>query len=131
LPNWLAWLLTFNFINMTWVFFRAKNLDSAMGVLKAMFGLQGVYLPDVFSIRQGLAGLTGKVSFMDWKVIMGSGRDAYLFIIPAIIFCLVFKNSNELADRFEPGWKTLCVVLAGIYALLHIFPMNEFLYFNF
>ncbi len=131
LPNWLAWLLTFNFINMTWVFFRAKDLDSAMGVLKAMFGLQGVYLPDVSLIRQGLAGLSGKLSFMDWKVIMGSGRDAYLFIIPAIIFCLVFKNSNELADRFEPGWKTMCVVLAGIYALLHIFPMNEFLYFNF
>lgn len=131
LPRWLAWLVTFNFVNMAWVFFRAKSWGDAIGVLKAMSGLQGTYLPDLPVLRRGLAVLSVKADLLDWKSIMGSARDAYLFIIPAVIFCLVFKNSNELAQRFEPGWKTMCVVATGLYALLHIFNMSEFLYFNF
>lgn len=131
LPRWLAWLVTFNFVNIAWVFFRAKSWGDAMGVLKAMTGLNGIYLPDMSFMRQTMAGLPGKVGFLDWKSIMGAGRDAYLFIIPAVIFCLAFRNSNELAESFKPDWKAMCVVATGLYALLHIFNMSEFLYFNF
>ena len=131
MPRWLAWLVTFNFVNIAWVFFRAKSWGDAMGVLKAMTGLNGIYLPDMSFMRQTMAGLPGKVGFLDWKSIMGAGRDAYLFIIPAVIFCLAFRNSNELAENFKPDWKAMCVVATGLYALLHIFNMSEFLYFNF
>src|SRR5574344_1562640 len=35
----LAWFITFNFINIAWIFFRANGWADAMKVLKAMFGL--------------------------------------------------------------------------------------------
>ncbi len=35
--TFLAWFITFNFINIAWVFFRAVNFESAIKVLKGMF----------------------------------------------------------------------------------------------
>jgi D-alanyl-lipoteichoic acid acyltransferase DltB (MBOAT superfamily) len=39
----LAWFITFNFINIAWVFFRAVNFESAIKVLKGMF--MGEFIP--------------------------------------------------------------------------------------
>lgn len=33
----LCWLLTFNFVSIAWVFFRAENLQGALNLLKTMF----------------------------------------------------------------------------------------------
>ncbi|MDN5089969.1 MBOAT family O-acyltransferase, partial [Aliarcobacter butzleri] len=41
----LAWFITFNFINITWIFFRAKDFESAMKVLGSMFSFDNVVLP--------------------------------------------------------------------------------------
>jgi len=37
--TWLAWLITFNFVNIAWVFFRAKEWDDAIKVLGNMFSI--------------------------------------------------------------------------------------------
>ncbi|MBL4661381.1 MAG: MBOAT family protein [Alcanivoracaceae bacterium] len=37
--NWLAWFITFNFINITWVFFRAENWEDVNKVLNGMFAI--------------------------------------------------------------------------------------------
>ena len=44
LPRWLAWFLTFNFVNLAWVFFRARDFDAALRVLSGMAGLNGFAL---------------------------------------------------------------------------------------
>lgn len=38
----LCWLLTFNFVSIAWVFFRAENLQGALNLLKTMFGVDSV-----------------------------------------------------------------------------------------
>ena len=38
----LAWFITFNFVNIAWVFFRAKEWDDALKVLSGMMGVNGV-----------------------------------------------------------------------------------------
>ena len=40
--TWLAWFITFNFISITWVFFRAKEWEDAMKVLGGMLGFGGI-----------------------------------------------------------------------------------------
>ena len=37
LNKFIAWFITFNFINITWVFFRAKEFEDAINILQAMF----------------------------------------------------------------------------------------------
>lgn len=41
IPKLLAGIITFNFINITWVFFRAESVHDALNVIKAMVGLRG------------------------------------------------------------------------------------------
>jgi len=36
-----AWIITFNFVNIAWVFFRAKDIETAEKVLNGMFGASG------------------------------------------------------------------------------------------
>lgn len=47
--KYLAWFITFNFVNITWIFFRAKQWDDALKVLTGMFELKGIILPNKFS----------------------------------------------------------------------------------
>jgi len=50
----LAWFLTFNFINIAWVFFRAPSFDDAARILKGMTGQNGILLsPNLASTRCG------------------------------------------------------------------------------
>ncbi len=41
MPAALAWFITFMFVNVTWVFFRAPDLDSALRVLGGMVDVSG------------------------------------------------------------------------------------------
>lgn len=62
--TWLAWLITFNFINIAWIFFRAKEWDDAIKLLSGMFGLNGINLPRSFY---------GKLNFLEsWGIVFGS-----------------------------------------------------------
>ncbi|MBN1840649.1 MAG: MBOAT family protein [Campylobacterales bacterium] len=40
LPKVIAWFITFNFVNIAWVFFRAKEWNDALKVLSGMFGMK-------------------------------------------------------------------------------------------
>ena len=130
LPVIAGWFLTFNFVNMAWVFFRARSWDEALKVFSAMCGLNGLALPEGWSRFLGF--LNGRfVHFMSWKEIMQGSRDACIWVPLALAACLFLKNSNQMAESFKPGWKSMLVIAAGAYAALHLFKMNEFLYFNF
>lgn len=84
----LCWFVTFHFINLTWVFFRAENLSTALNVLKAMFGF-GVSLPE-------------KWHRMPEALALISGRNETVFaILIAFVLCLAFKNSIALTQNLH------------------------------
>jgi len=45
IPKAVAWLLTFSFVNVAWVFFRAKTLDDALRVLRGMIDINSINIP--------------------------------------------------------------------------------------
>lgn len=109
LPRMIAWLVTFNFVNIAWVFFRAKTWNDAMRVLKGMAGLTGIVLPEEWA--RNLHSLANHgIQFMPWKNVMEGSRDSWLFILGALTICLFFRNSNEMAGRFKPDWKWFIVL---------------------
>ncbi len=130
MPSFVAWLLTFIFVNLAWVFFRARSWDEALKVLRGMLGLNGFALPEGWG--HALTFIKGGyVQFVPWKQIMQGSRDACIWVPIALIACLFLKNSNQMAENFKPGWRSLLVVAAGAYAALQLFKLNEFLYFAF
>jgi D-alanyl-lipoteichoic acid acyltransferase DltB (MBOAT superfamily) len=137
----IAWFITFNFINVTWILFRAKDWKDALKVLKGLFGMSGIVLP------QFLLGLKFLkldelsrfgVKFGGWIINVdpgtGGGRnyDSIMMIALAFIICITMKNSNQLVQKFKP---TLCygifTVLLMIYGTLSLSKLTQFLYFNF
>ena len=94
----LAWLITFNFINIAWIFFRAENLSGAVNLLKGMFGIVWVDLPQKWHrMPETLAQINGR-------------NDTIFYIIIAIIVCLACRNSFEMLKKFDT--KILCFKLA-------------------
>ncbi|MCT7469250.1 MBOAT family O-acyltransferase, partial [Aliarcobacter cryaerophilus] len=90
----LAWFITFNFINITWIFFRAKDFESAMKVLSSMLSLDNVVLPEKYF--KFLAEYN-EVYFRFGTVydnILGKDKTT-IFIITALFLVLIFKNSME------------------------------------
>jgi D-alanyl-lipoteichoic acid acyltransferase DltB (MBOAT superfamily) len=130
--TWLAWFITFNFINISWVFFRAKEWDDAMKVLGGMFGFTEIVLPQFLAEKLGFLTQYG-VIFDSWLANSFSGEiqtDIYIFL--GFIFVLLFKNTNELAKNFESNIKlAFFTALIFVWGVLSLTKISEFLYFNF
>jgi alginate O-acetyltransferase complex protein AlgI len=127
---WVAWLITFNFVNIAWVFFRAKEWDDAVKVLVGMIGLSGIKLHPIFQSK--LAFLTNYgIEFGYYDSIVLGAFDLLWFII-AFILILLFNNSNEKLSNFKLNYKTVfCSSFAFVGSILLLNKESEFLYFNF
>lgn len=125
----LAWFLTFNFVNVAWVFFRAKEWDDAIKVLNGMF--MGELMLPAF-LADSLANLTYfGFSFGDW--LQGSEGTLITFLWLLIAFIIIsFSNSNELAKKLKPNKRNLVLnIILLIISLSILNNASEFLYFNF
>ncbi|QKF67784.1 membrane-bound O-acyl transferase, MBOAT family [Arcobacter venerupis] len=129
--TWLAWLITFNFVNIAWVFFRAKEWDDAVKVLGSMFSLDNVVLPNV---------LASKLSFLsNYNIGFGGlveniqgNNFTPIWLIFGFILILFFENSMEKGKEFKINYKTLILTFICLTAgLLSLNKVSEFLYFNF
>lgn len=132
--TWLAWLITFNFVNVAWIFFRAKEWDDAIKVLKGMVGLSGFIIENITLTNLikldpetlKLISIVGNVSKIDMIL--------YILIVFLSIFILFIKNSIELTNKFRMNnYYILFIVFCFLTSLLFINSIKEteFLYFDF
>jgi D-alanyl-lipoteichoic acid acyltransferase DltB (MBOAT superfamily) len=105
----IAWFITFNFLNITWVFFRANTFDDATKVLKAMIDIRTLNISEILHYKFIIFGL---------------------FII--LLISVFTKNSIEYLRDFKTDLKTL-VFGSFLFSISIIFltRVSEFLYFNF
>ena len=128
MPKILAWFITFNFVNFAWIFFRAKNFDEALSVLRAMVGLNGISLPS------SAANILGGLSKFGVKFAGGEWNMSIVTILPIfIIISILFKNSNQMTRDFKPSYYNLlgAVFLLGTSLFSMVTIKSEFIYFNF
>ncbi len=130
IPKLLAWFITFNFINVTWVFFRAKEWDDALKVLSSMFSLDYVVLPKALAKTLYFLENYG-VEFGSFRNMLDRGQ-AMGFVVFAFILVLSFKNSTQKVEELEFNYKTaLFSSIVFITGFLFLNRASEFLYFNF
>lgn len=129
----IAWFVTFNFINIAWVFFRAKEWEDAIKVLKGMFGFDGIVLPNF---------LYGKLSFLEsYGVEFGTflqnivldqthAKELIIYTIIGFVIALGFKNSSQITTKWLKI-KLYVALILFIVAIVNFDKQSEFLYFNF
>ncbi|MDA9951437.1 MBOAT family protein [Oligoflexaceae bacterium] len=129
-PHFISWFLTFNFVNITWVFFRAKTWKEAGNVLSAMFSSD-------FDIN---TRVINSFTFWDqnginlgkWVSEIVNGSDCLSWVLLSLLAVTATRNSVELANKY--GDKTWFITYASFIFSLSIVNMSkitEFLYFNF
>jgi D-alanyl-lipoteichoic acid acyltransferase DltB (MBOAT superfamily) len=131
--GWLGWFITFNFVNMAWVFFRAKDWHMAHNVLSGMIGLNGIVLPEGLASRLGFIHLSG-LTFGHWTTSVTMINDniniAFLFLLLILVSNL--KNSNEWIAKIQNNRKWIFIISIILYTgLINLNKVSEFIYFNF
>ncbi|WP_341477487.1 MBOAT family protein [Helicobacter pylori] len=136
MPKILAWLVTFNFINFAWVFFRSKNLESALKVLKGMVGGYGFALPHFLQGKWAyLTHFHVKFErFVNDGVLLGPTivfNTTVLFL--AILISLLTPNSINYTEKYTPKlhygfYSAFCFSACLLFSSS---IEQEFIYFNF
>jgi alginate O-acetyltransferase complex protein AlgI len=145
----LAGGVTFLAIVTAWVFFRAKNIDAALTMLKSMYGFHGIFLPVILEpmIETAAPGLFQFDSLFGSRLIddpvmaclLIAGLLASCFLLPNLQTLTGWttptaKNSDSAVSETVaiPGLKIFVVaVLAFTSAILSLSNTSEFIYFNF
>ncbi|MFV0562308.1 MBOAT family O-acyltransferase [Malaciobacter mytili] len=135
LYTWLAWLVTFNFVNIAWVFFRAKEWDDALKVLSGMLGLSGINLPNILSGKLAFLNHYG-IEFGNFVINIKGDNFTPIWLLFGFILILVFRNTNQRINRFRLSKDNIIFygVLCGVFlfvGVMFIGSESEFLYFNF
>jgi alginate O-acetyltransferase complex protein AlgI len=108
-PSLVAWAITFLFVNLAWVLFRAPDVATASGFYATLFGARG------FGVAH-------------------AGVPTYTLgtLAIAATIAMLPRNSNRIVSEMSFGWAmqaaTALLLAAGILSLAN---PTEFLYFNF
>lgn len=132
LPKGLRWALTFLFVNVAWVFFRAPSLSAAGELLTAAvsggWGLPEDWLLAGFltSEREALLivapALAQKLSWLAVAGLLGAGTLAAL--LPG--------NTIRRMDAFRPAlWRGLVLAALMAWCVLSFSGITTFIYSNF
>lgn len=107
----LAWFITFNFVNIAWVYFRAENWQQASNIISAMFS---------------------------WQLSVSINTQHVVYILIGLAIAVFAKNSLELPKSLSKSTKHYVTAFSLTAGLLHLgyFMLvssadSEFLYFNF
>ena len=119
----LQWLLTFGFVVVAWVFFRATSLSDALAILRSMvmmdFGPLRSEITSAFALPGGFHPGYNALYMLVWYA-------ASLFA------CLGMRNTYEKTMAFRPTLANACsTVILILYCVLSLSGVSVFLYFNF
>lgn len=114
--HWLAGrILTFGFVTVAWVIFRAETTNQALVVLKGMINIKhtGILMN---GISQALP----------------AGRKELLVLLLVFTFVSIAKNSSEWINDLRPRWYwAVGISMLLLTSILGLNRVSEFLYFQF
>jgi alginate O-acetyltransferase complex protein AlgI len=127
LPKLVAWFITFLFVHIAWVYFRAPDVATAHDMLGKMFNVMELQLPpgiaNLVSEKLGLSIETA-LYYFDLKLVLLIG-----IFLGVVVF---MKNSIERLESFKLTAKNATLIsLIAVLSLFYLNRVSEFLYFNF
>ena len=119
LPNFLAWALTFTYVNVAFIFFRAESIPDATAVLFSLINFESIMSLAIFKDVLILRPQTLPIIF---SIMMG------------LIAISSGKNSNQIIEKFQFSTKEL--VLASFLVVISLIYLNSnvstgFIYYAF
>jgi alginate O-acetyltransferase complex protein AlgI len=120
LPRLIAWVITFLFVMVSWVFFRATSLPASIAMLRAMVGAN--------------AGEATWHDLQRYALVPDAQMwaPALLILAVGLVVVALRRNSNDMALGFRPTWLRGMATAVGLaWSALQLGKVAPFLYFNF
>ncbi len=138
LPKFLAWLITFLAVLLSWVLFRASRFSEAFDIIKTMLGMEGIILP-VGNPNGKLSVLTALgINLKTWTEFpylptLFNQKSIAIFGLMLLTLCtLTLPNSQQIVTKLKPTWWwAIGIGLMASFSLLSLNKVSEFLYFQF
>ena len=131
LPLLPAWALTFAFVNLCWVFFRAPDIAAGgqmLTRLSAGWGALPTALTDCFMTTE----FTSLAQFVPLDKGVFAAAVCVLFLLAALAGAIFPQNMQRRLQNFRPG-AALCLGSAALlfWSVLSLSGVSTFLYFTF
>ncbi len=127
----LRWLITFVFVNLTWIIFRAETVEQLLDMFKKV-----LLLSDGFTVSQTFAASFSIVEINSLFALFGSTNFSVdiitmiSFVVIAFLVAVFLQNINQI--KFKPTVSTsLITVLFLFWSIVSFSGVSTFLYFNF
>lgn len=135
MPRWLAWAITFLFVNMAWVFFRAKDGASARRIFSGMVDVSTMGFSPVAKLPTEALAWAGWLAdpLLTFLPTHAVGQLPVLTMLAVGFLLIPQKNALQWATEGMSDTKALVSVLlltVSIYMTL-VSTSTVFLYFNF
>ena len=133
ITNAVLWLMTFIFVNLTWVIFRADGLSDAVKFFGQIFNYTGLHIDET---------IVGAFQFREFELVLrfvpiiGESLLNGLTLL-AFTGCmagiLIFKNTKQKVELFkEPKWyNSISTALLLVWSVVSFTGVSTFLYWNF
>ena len=131
LPYPLAWLLTFIYVNICWVFFRAPDIKSAFNLFSRLTsGFDFI----ISEISQNFLTTEVKIFrlFMPIDDSLFATLACVVFLVLACLGVILPENMQRKIQNFKPTTK-LCylTIFVLFWSIISLSGISTFLYFNF
>lgn len=133
IPKTLSWLITFVFINITWIIFRADSLADAFLFIKKILSLSFTGISTSIIECFNLVEFTDIAKFIiPTYVAKIPVLLMIVYLIMGILLVVFSKNAYEKMKEFKPSFKNLIIlIILSLWAITSFTNISTFLYFNF
>ena len=134
--TWLAWLITFNFINVAWVFFRAKEWNDAIKILGPMFSLSekiNINFLDKISMWINFP-IHNYIGYTTTKINLEEVNLTFIYILLSLFIVLTLNNTMYYYSKKRINSYMIAVSgFAFAISITSVFFTSSkvFLYYNF
>nr|WP_325299391.1 MBOAT family O-acyltransferase [uncultured Dysosmobacter sp.] len=132
LPAWLRWGLTFVFVNLAWVYFRAPTVAAGNQILGALCAFD--FAKPTQWLSEGLFTCEQEVirillpAIAPWRNTLVTGT-LYIVGLAAVLWP---RNAVREMDRFRPTfWRGAALWVLGVWSVLSFSGITQFIYANF
>ncbi len=147
IPNAVLWIITFMFINITWVFFRADSVGQAIEMINQLLNfndfsitreIQNIFLLDEIMLFLTSLSFFIKITNIESLIYFSSilfdfimNNIAYIILVFLTGLTLLTQNTFEKISKKLMVRDALFSAVILAWSILSFSKISEFLYFNF
>lgn len=132
--RWMDQLLTFVYVSLTFVFFRAESIGQGFLVIRKMFSFewngflfemaQALELSEVYIVTKALSMKLPQGLPWFWLFML-----IVLCVICTVILC--GKKAGDVIEASRPRWYPFALAVLFVWSLISMTGVSEYLYFSF